>query len=120
MEMISYEQTLALWINDSQEKIRLFHVPIAGGMHPYAPSGMYEEVQVMDQPAILIHGHLALMKPGEKTRKWEETLGLQLHWIIEEYVYALETFGPYVSEQDLIRMAESMEVLPPPWLTPTP
>ena len=34
-EMTPYEQTLALWINDSQEKIRLFHVPIASGMRPY-------------------------------------------------------------------------------------
>ena len=119
-EMTPYEQTLALWINDSQEKIRFFHVPIAGGMHPYAPADMYEEVLVTDQPAILIRGHLALKKPGEKTRKWDETLGLQLHWIIGEFVYALETFGPYVSEKDLIRMAESMEALSHPWIIPTP
>lgn len=89
-------------------------------MYPYAPSDMWKEVDVKGQPGVLIYGRLALMKPGEKTRKWDEKLGLQLYRVIGKYVYVLETFGPYVSEQDLIRMAESMEELPPPWLTPTP
>ena len=118
-EMMPYESTLAMWNNDAQEKIRLFFVPITGGMHPYAPPGMYEQAQVNGQPAILIHGRLALKKPPEKSRKWDETLGLQLHWILGKYVYALETFGPYLSVSDLIRMAESMkDNVPPPLWTP--
>jgi hypothetical protein len=117
-EMTAYEETLAIWINDSDEKIRLFIAPLAGGMHPYAPPGMYEEVRVNGQPAILIHGRLALKKPQEKSRKWDETLGLQLHWILGKNVYALETFGAYISQRDLIRMAESMKDIPPPLWTP--
>ncbi|MCI0608854.1 MAG: DUF4367 domain-containing protein [Anaerolineae bacterium] len=114
--MNSYEETIGLWSNDADEKIRLYAVPQAGGMHPYAPPGMYEEVQVNGQPAILVHGRLALKKPQENSRKWDETLGIQLSWSLEESVYTLETFGPYVSEYDLIRMAESMKVVP--WWAP--
>lgn len=101
-----------------RERMEMEHE--SGGMHPYAPVGMYEGVLVTDQRAILIRGHLVLKQPGEKARKWDETLGLQLHWTIGEYVYALETFGPYLTKQDLIRMAESMEALPAPWAMPTP
>lgn len=117
-----YEQTIVIWSNDAQEKIRLFMVPRAGGMHPYAPPGTFEEVQVNGKPSILIHGRLTLTtsQNPQAQRKWDEALGLQLHWIIGKYVYALETFGPYVSEQELIRMAESMKILPPPWFTATP
>ena len=114
--MISYEETIGMWSNNAQEKIRLFAVPIAGGMHPYAPPGMYERVRVNDQPAILIHGRLALKQPGENSRKWDETLGFQLSWNLEKSVYTLETYGPYVSERDLVRMAESMKVVP--WWSP--
>jgi hypothetical protein len=53
-----------------------------------------------------------------RKRKWDETLGLQLYWNMKDYVYILETFGPYLSEEDLIRMAESAKE--PPWMTPTP
>ena len=108
-EMSSHREVIGMWGNSAQETIRLFGVPQAGGMHPYAPEGMYEEVRVNGEPAILIHGRLALKKPGENSRKWDETLGLQLSWAIDEAVYTLETFGPYLSEQDLIRMAESMK-----------
>ena len=113
---ISYEETLGLWVNEAQEKIRLFAVPMVGGMHPYAPAGMYEEEQVNGQPAVLIRGRLALTDPKNPTarRIWDETLGLQLTWTIEEGVYTLETFGLYLPEQDLIRMAESMKVVPWP------
>jgi hypothetical protein len=119
-EMISWEDTIGIWSNNAQEKIRLFYAARAGSMRPYAPSGMWKEIRVNGEPAILIYGRLALMKPGEKTRKWDETLGLQLHWGIGKYVYALETYGRYVSEQDLIRMAESAQEFLPWQLTPTP
>lgn len=115
--MISYEETIGLWSNDAGDKIRLYAVPQAGGMHPYAPPEMWKEVRVNGEQAILVYGRLALANPQNPTeqRKWDETLGVQLHWIMEESVYALETFGPYLSEQDLIRMAESMKVDPPHW-----
>jgi hypothetical protein len=91
-------------------------------MRPYAPQGMWEEVKVNDQPAILIHGRLPTTSAEnpQAQRKWDETLGLQLHWSIGECIYALETYGPYVSEQDLIRMAESAQAHRPWQLTPTP
>ena len=80
-------------------------------MRPYAPVGMYEEVQVNGLPAILIHGRFTLPSSENPNaqRKWDETLGLQLHWMLGKFVYTLETFGAYVSESDLIRMAESMK-----------
>lgn len=119
--MISYEETLGFWSNDAQQKIRLFAVPREGGMNPYAPVGMYEEVQVNGEPAVLIHGRFALTKPDNPTanREWDETLGLQLSWSWGESVYTLETFGKYLSESDLIRMAESMKS-DTPWISTTP
>jgi len=110
--MISYEESMGLWSNDAGERIRLYAVPQAGGMHPYAPSGIYEEVQVNGQPAILIYGRLALKKPSENSRKWDNALGFQLSWSLGESIYTLETFGSYLSEYDLIRMAESMKIAP--------
>ncbi|HLF74126.1 MAG TPA: DUF4367 domain-containing protein [Anaerolineales bacterium] len=120
-EMTAYEATIWMWSNDAGEKIRLFFVGRAGGMRPYAPQGMWKEVSVNGQPAILIHGRYAptSSENPRAQRKWDETLGLQLHWIMGKHVYTLETYGPYVSEQDLIRMAESVEEMPA-WITPTP
>lgn len=119
----TYDGTMGMWGNNAEEKIRLFFVGRPGGMHPYAPAGMHEAVQVNGQPAILIHGRLALTDPKNPTarRKWDETLGLQLYWILEEpsYYYALETFGLYLSERELIRMAESM-IINPQWTSTPP
>jgi hypothetical protein len=115
-EMNSYGDVITTWRNSAQETIRLVGVPQVGGMHPYAPADMYEEISVNGQPAVLIHGRLALTNPENPTarRKWDKNLGLQLHWILDDAVYNLETFGPYLSEGDLIRMAESMKVVPWP------
>ena len=117
-EMNSYGEVIGMWCNTAQDTIRFVGVPQAGGMHPYAPTGMYEEVNVNGKPAILIHGRLAITDSKNPTarREWDETLGLQLSWSINAAVYTLETFGPYLSERDLIRMAESMQVAP--WPTP--
>ena len=115
-EMNAYGEVIGMWGNSAQETIRFFGVPRAGGMHSYAPAGMYEEVRVNGQPAILIHGRLALKKPQGNSRKWDEALGFQLYWTVGEAVYTLETFGPYLSQRDLIRMAESMKILP--WPSP--
>jgi hypothetical protein len=115
-ETNSYGTVITIWSNDAKETIRFFGVPQAGGMHPYAPADMYEEVSIHGEPAILIHGKPALTSAKNPTapRKWDEKLGLQLSCVIDEAVYTLETFGPYVSERDLIRMAESMKILPWP------
>lgn len=110
------------WVNDAGEKIRLYFVARAEGMRPYAPQGMWEEVSVDGQPAILIRGRFTTTSSQnpQAQRKWDETLGLQLHWAIEKYIYTLETYGPYLSEQDLIRMAESAEGIPIIYPTPPP
>ena len=115
-EMNAYGDNITLWSNSAQETIQFSGVSQVGGMHPYAPAGMYEEVRVNDEPAILIRGRLAFTDPKNPTarRKWDDTLGFQLSWTMDEAVYTLETFGPYISKNDLIRMAESMRVAPWP------
>jgi hypothetical protein len=109
----SYEESIGMWSNQAQETIRLFVVPAVGGAHPYAPSGMYKEVHVKGRPAVLVYGRFAPNPPDnpQLERKWDRSLGLQLSWNIEESVYTLETLGTYVSEEDLIRMAESMKTV---------
>lgn len=113
----SYEESIGMWSNEAEETIRLFMVPQTGGARPYAPPGMYREVQVNGQPAILIYGRLApnSAENPQALRQWDETLGLQLTWSLNDNViYTLETLGQYVTEQDLIRMAESMKIVSPP------
>jgi hypothetical protein len=107
----SYENSIGMWRNHSEETIRLFVVPKSGGARPYAPPGMYKQVEVKGQPAILVYGRLAPNSPTnpQAQRKWDKTLGLQLSWSFGEGIFILETVGPYVPEEDLIRMAESME-----------
>jgi hypothetical protein len=77
---------------------------------------MYKEVQINGQPAILVYGHLApsSAENPQVQRKWDKTLGFQLTWKVRGGIYTLETWGQYVAEGDLIRMAESMEMVPPP------
>ena len=95
----SYEDSIGMWSNDAQQTIRLFVVPRSGGARPYAPPGMYKEVLVNDQPAILVLGRLAPNSPEnpQAERKWDKTLGLQLSWSIGESIYFLETLGPYIT-----------------------
>jgi hypothetical protein len=117
----SYEESIGMWSNNAQETIRLFVVPRAGGARPYAPPGMYKEVHVNNQPAILVFGRLAPNSPENPhtQRQWDETLGLQLTWSLQDsiYIYTLETLRSYVTEQDLIQMAESMKTVDPPLKT---
>jgi hypothetical protein len=112
----SYEESVGMWSNDAGETIRLFFVPQTGRARPYAPPGMYKEVQINGQPAILVYGRLA-PNPAEQPqlqRKWDKTLGLQLTWKVKGSIYTLETLSQYVSEEDLMQMAESMKIVPPP------
>lgn len=117
-DMMFWDSTIWMWSNEVEEDIRL---SLAGGMRPYAPQGMWKKVHINGKPAILIYGRLALTSPENPTatRKWDKSLGLQLYWDMGKYTHILETYGPYVSEQDLIRMAESADELPR-WPTPTP
>jgi hypothetical protein len=110
----AYEDSIGMWSNEKGETIRLFVVPKTGGARPYAPPGMYEEIQMNGQPSILIFGRLApnSSENPQAPRQWDETLGLQLSWSIGDAIYTLETLGPYVSADDLIRMAESMQTVP--------
>lgn len=118
----SYEDSIGMWSNDVGETIRLFVVPETGGARPYAPAGMYKEVQINGEPAILVYGRLApnSAENPQAQRKWDKTLGLQLTWKIKGGIYTLETLGPYVSEDDLIRMAESLKASPAPYESATP
>ena len=121
-EMMFWDSTIWVWSNDGGEKIRLFSVGKAGGMRPYAPKGMWEEVSVNGQSAILIHGRFTTTSSEnpQAPRKWDEKLGLQLYWSTGKYIHVLETYGPYVREQDLIRMAESAQRFPVFYPMPTP
>jgi hypothetical protein len=112
-EMTAYEQTIGLWSNMSNERIRLYIVPQAEGMHPFAPPGEYEEVSVSGNPAILIHGRYTptSSESPQSERPWSEDLGFQLSWPSHGSMYTLETFGTYLAQAELIRMAES--VAPP-------
>ncbi len=118
----SYEDSIGMWSNDDRETIRLFAVPKSRGARPYAPSGMYKEVRVNGQPAILIFGRLAPNSPEnpQAQRQWDKTLGLQLSWSVKHYIFTLETLGPYVLEDELIRIAESIKKVPAPGVTITP
>lgn len=102
----------------------LFVIPQSGGARPYAPPGMHKEVRVNGQPAILVLGRLAPNSPENPhaQRVWNKTLGFQLTWSGKHYIYSypVETLGPYVSEHDLIRMAESMKKAPAPLETTAP
>lgn len=118
----AYEESVGMWSNEAGETIRLFGVPVEGGARPYAPPGMYKEVQINGQPAILVYGRLApnSAENPQEPRRWDKALGLQLTWKVKGSIYTLETLGQYVKEQDLIRMAESMKILPAESETTTP
>lgn len=106
----SYEDSIGMWSKNNGETIRLFAVPTSRGARPYAPPGLYKEVRVNGQPAILVFGRLApnSSENPQAQRQWDKTLGLQLSWGVEHHIFTLETLGPYISEDDLIRMAESI------------
>lgn len=77
---------------------------------PVGP-GSYEEVQVLGQPAVLVHGDweepfMTGRLNAKYEFKWDRKRGLQLHWLDGEVMYHLFTHAD-VSAENLIRMAES-------------
>lgn len=94
--------------NMSTQKYEITQAVVWG---PVAP-GSYEEVQVLGQPAVLIHGDWEepyMSGPPQKQKyefRWDKKRGLQLHWIEGDVMYQLVTRAQ-VSAEDLIRMAES-------------
>ncbi len=88
-----------------------------------APAGMWSETQVNGTPAILIQGRFPpyphpLPTPAtyegreldfvEREVRWEEDAGLRLTWNQGGARLNLLTFGDYLTEAELIRIAESM------------
>jgi hypothetical protein len=118
----AFEESIGMWSNNAGETIRLFAVPRAGGARPYAPPGMYREVQINDKPAVMIFGRLAPNSADNPhtQRLWDKALGLQLTWSAQNTIYTLETLGSYVTEDELIRMAESMKKIPVSFETTVP
>lgn len=82
---------------------------------PVSP-GSYEEVQVHEQPAVLIRGDWnwgeapwangQMSSVEEYEYKWDKKRALQLYWVDGEILYRLYT-SANVSPEDLIKMAES-------------
>ncbi len=88
-----------------------------------APSGMWKETRINELPAVLIQGRFPpfphpLPTPAtykgkvldyvELEERWDEDAGFQLTWNQGGARINLWTFGDYLSEEDLIRIAESM------------
>lgn len=104
-------------INVISQNLRIFNMSTqeyeimpAVAWGPVGP-GSYEEVQVLGQPAILVHGDWEEpFMTGPLNQKyefrWDRKRGLQLHWVDGEVMYHLFTHA-HVSAEDLIRMAES-------------
>jgi hypothetical protein len=107
-------------INIMSQNLRIFNMstqeyevasPTVWG--PVAP-GSYEEVEVLGQPAILVHGDweepwmTGPMMNRKYEFKWDKKRGLQLHWVDGEVMYHIFTHAQ-VSAEDLIKMAESAQ-----------
>lgn len=107
-------------INIMSQNLRIFNMSTqkyeispatATFMGPVAP-GSYEEVQVLGQPAVLVHGDWGEpwmsgpMMNRKYEFKWDKKRGLQLHWVDGEVMYHLLTHAQ-VSAEDLVKMAES-------------
>jgi hypothetical protein len=78
------------------------------------PPGSFEEVKVLNRPAVLVRGDWNwFMRPVEETEeielKWDKKNGLSLYWADDDVAYLLWTYNPAVSPEDLIRMAESAQ-----------
>lgn len=86
-----------------------------------APRRMWEEIRINDLPAVLIRGgfsRLAIPTPSAWQRtdreilagevRWEEDAGLSLIWDQQGGRLQLWGFGDYLTEEELIRIAESM------------
>jgi len=89
-----------------------------GGAEIRVPPDMWKETRVNGATAVLIRGRFPFpffpdptpgaTGPVEREVQWNEGAGLTLVWKQGEFHFELMTFGDYVTEEDLIRMAESM------------
>jgi len=92
-----------LWVNTWDAEIR-------------APANMWTEKKVNGMPAILVRGRFPWPPPPtpgatgplDREARWDEDAGLMLVWKQGGGRFELMTFGDYLSEEDLIRIAESM------------
>jgi len=120
LEVTTVEQASISWSNAEGQWISLFAWPVGGfwviqpgktlqAVQLSAPPDGYEQVVVRGEPAVLLRGRWAWpcstdVEPGA----WDKRR-LELVWIEDGVEYTLRTSGDYVSEEDLIRMADSSE-----------
>lgn len=106
------------WSNSQNDQIMLFAFYGQGGeISIQVPRGMWKEVSVNGLPAVLVRGDFPYSQlpppdsPEWETgfeRTWDKNAGLRLDWNQGGARFSLRTFGNYLDEGDLIRMAESM------------
>lgn len=106
-----------MWSNDQNEQIDLL-VHHGQGGEIRVPRGMWEEVSLNGLPAVLVRGDFPwrqLPPPdspewdkGYVEQTWDKNAGLKLIWNQGGARYWIQTFGDYLNEYDIIRMAESM------------
>jgi len=96
-------EVIFLWIHEGDAEIRV-------------PPDMWKETRVNGAAAVLIRGRFPFFPhptpgaagPVEREVRWDEDAGLTLEWEQGGFRFQLMTFGDYLAEEDLIRMAESM------------
>jgi len=114
------------WSNGGGDRLALW--ALAGpSVEIRAPAGTWEEVRVNGRAAVLVRGRFPgrpdmsgvwepwlLPSPGPEAIRWkiedewDEEAGLGLTWRVEGATLHLQTYGVYLSFEDLIRVAETM------------
>lgn len=103
------------WVNQSGDGIFLWS--LIWQVEISVPRGMWEEIEVNGRPAVLVRGRFPpfsqIPTPGpsgfsELEMSWDEEAGLSVIWTQGGAQLNLRTFGNYLSEEELIRMADSM------------
>lgn len=81
-----------------------------------APANMWSETKINGMPGVMVRGRFPWFPPPtpgvtgaiEREARWDDQAGLMLVWKQGGGRFQLMTFGDYLTEQDLIRIAESM------------